>query len=219
MPRARAAAPAGFPVPPRREPEPEEEDAMPEWLVWTLWIAGALVVVFLVGGMCLPREFKVSRSVVIAAAPETIHPYLDDLSKWPRWSPFDTEDPSIVWEPGGGPVAGVGAKRSWKSRKMGDGSQWITASDPRKGVSMKLAMAGGSFEPFDIEFTLNPESGGTRVEWTDSGRVPSGPHWRWMGKLMIEPMCGRSFEKGLSALKRLVEAESGVPVARAATGS
>lgn len=181
---------------------------MPDWLVMTLWIVGGVLVVFFVGGMLLPREFKVARAIVIAAPPEKIHSYLEDLATWPRWSPFDTEDPGIVWEQNSGPTRGVGAKRSWKSKKMGDGSQWITASDPRTGVAMKLAIAGGSFEPFDIDFALTPETGGTRVVWTDSGRLPSGPHWRWMGKLMVGPMCGRMFAKGLKALQRVVEEES-----------
>jgi hypothetical protein len=178
---------------------------MPDWAVTTLWILGGVLVVFLVGGMLLPRGFRVSRSIVIAAPPERIHPFLDDFSRWPLWSPFDTQDPGIAWENAGGPVAGVGAKRSWKSRKMGDGSQWITASVPGKGVSMKLAMAGGGFEPFDLEFALTPAPGGTRVAWTDSGRLPAAPHWRWMGFLMVGPVCGRMFEKGLQALKRIVE--------------
>ena len=180
---------------------------MPDWLATTLWIVGPLLVVFFVGGMLLPRDFKVERSIVIAAPSEKIHPHVDSLAKWPAWSPFDTEDPTIVWEQGE-QVAGVGAKRSWKSKKMGDGSQWITASDPKTGVSMKLAMAGGCMEPFDIAIKFAPESGGTRVTWTDTGRFPSAPHWRWMGFLFVERMCGKMFEKGLKALKHVVEDES-----------
>jgi hypothetical protein len=182
-----------------------QEDLMPDWLMTTLWIVGGVLVVFVVGGMLLPREFKVSRSIVIAAPPEKIHPFLDDFAKWPRWSPFDTQDAGFVWDKTTAPLAGVGAKRSWTSKKVGDGSQWITASDPKRGVSTKLAVAGGRFEPFDIDFALTPDAGGTRVACTESGRLPSAPHWRWMGAVMVGPMCGRMFEKGLKALKRVVE--------------
>ena len=177
---------------------------MPDWLQTTLWIVGGVAVVFVVVGMMLPREFTVARSIVIAAPAERVHRFVDDLSTWPRWSPFDTEDPNIVWDDSP-QLAGVGARRAWKSKKMGDGSQSITASDPKTGVSMKLAMTGGCMEPFDIRFDYAPEAGGTRVTWTDSGRLPAAPHWRWMGKLMIEPMCGKAFEKGLAALKKVVE--------------
>jgi len=180
---------------------------MSGWLVVTLWIVGGVAVVFFVGGMLLPRDFKFTRSIVIAAPLEEIHPHVDSLNKWPAWSPFDTEDPTIVWERSG-VQSGVGAKRSWKSKKMGDGSQTITASDRKTGVSMKLAMAGGCFEPFDIRIAFAPEQGGTRVTWTDSGRLPAAPHWRWMGNLLLPSMCGKMFEKGLKALKHVVEDSS-----------
>jgi hypothetical protein len=180
---------------------------MPVWLVVAICIVGAVAVVFFVGGMMLPRYFRISRSIVIAAPSERVHPFVDDFAKWPLWSPFDTEDPSIVW----GEMnqsAGVGAKRSWKSKRMGDGWQSIERSDARTGVAMKLGMdAGGcgDMPPFDIEFTYAPESGGTRVTWTDFGRLPSAPHWRWMGALLLPRMLGKTFEKGLAALKREVE--------------
>jgi hypothetical protein len=177
---------------------------MPDWLQTTLWIVGGVAVVFVVVGLMLPRDFKVARSIVIAAPPERIHPYVDSFEKWPLWSPFDTEDPTIVWE-NSTQLSGVGAKRSWKSKKMGDGSQWITRSDPRTGVAMKLAITAGGFDPFDIDFAYAAESGGTRVTWTDSGRIPSGPHWRWMGVLVMPRVCGNAFDRGLAALKREVE--------------
>ncbi len=178
---------------------------MPDWLVTALWIAGGVLVVFVVGGLLLPRAFKVSRSIVIAAPPEKIHPHIDSLARWPAWSPFDTEDPSIVWEKAD-KESGVGASRSWKSKKMGDGSQTITASDPKTGVSMKLVMIGSCFEPLDIRFDYAPQAGGTRVTWSDSGNLPAAPHWRWMGFVLVPIMCGRAFDKGLAALKRVVEA-------------
>jgi carbon monoxide dehydrogenase subunit G len=175
-------------------------------VIW-LWIVGGLVVVYFVGGYLLPREFKVSRSIVIAAPPERVHAFVDDFRKWPLWSPFDTEDPGIVW--GEMPQAsGVGAKRSWKSKKMGNGWQSITRSDPKTGVAMKLGMDSGGcgdMAPFDIEFAYATEAGGTRVTWTDFGRLPSAPHWRWMGNLLLGSMLGKSFEKGLKSLKSRVE--------------
>ena len=176
---------------------------MPDWLVMTLWIVGGVLVVFFAGGMLLPRAFKVSRSIVIAATPETIHPFVDSFRNWPRWSSFDTADPDIRFDLGE-PSSGVGAKRSWKGRVMGDGSQWIVASDPRTGVSMKLDM---THMEHLFDFTFAPEAGGTRVTWSDSGLFPAAPHWRWMGNLFLQSMLGGMFEKGLKELKRVVEEE------------
>jgi len=180
---------------------------MPGWLVITLWIVGGLVAVVVGVGLMLPRAFAISRSIVIAAPAETIHPFLDSFRNWPRWSSFDTADPDIVFD-SPEPSSGVGAKRSWKGRRMGDGSQWIVASDPRKGVSMKLDM---THMEHTFDFAFAPEAGGTRVTWSDRGLFPAAPHWRLMGNLFIERMLGGMFEEGLAALKRVVEEPASAP--------
>ena len=59
--------------------------------------------------------------------------------------------------------------------------------------------------PFDLRFDFAPDAGGTRVTWTDRGTLPSAPRRRWMGTLLIGRICGRQFEKGLAALKNIVE--------------
>ena len=174
---------------------------MPGWLEVTLWVVGGGIVLALGVGLLLPRPFEISRSIVIAAPPERIHPFLDSLRNWPRWSPFDTEIEDIRYE-FAEPSSGVGAKRTWTSRQMGVGSQEIVASDPRKGVSMKLRMTHMDHF-FDI--ALVPEAGGTRVTWSDRGEFPAAPHWRLIGTLFIESMVGGMFARGLVALKRVVE--------------
>ena len=55
-----------------------------------------------------------------------------------------------------------------------------------------------------VEFTIEPQQGGSRVAWTMKGRQP------FIGKLFSlvmnpEKMVGGTFEKGLADLKRLVE--------------
>ena len=174
---------------------------MPGWLEIALWIFGGFVVLVVGVGLLLPRPFEISRSVVIAAPPERIHPFLDSFRNWPRWSTFDTADPDIRFDTPE-PSAGVGAKRTWKGRTMGEGAQWIVASDARSGVSMKLDM---THMEHAWDFTFAPDAGGTRVTWKDSGLFPSAPHWRLLGHLFIGSMMGGMFEKGLAALKRVVE--------------
>jgi hypothetical protein len=174
---------------------------MPGWLLLTLLIVGGLVVLAVAVGLMLPRPFDISRSIVIAAPPERIHPFLDSFRNWPRWSSFDAADPDMVFDTPE-PSAGVGARRSWTGRTMGNGSQWIVASDPAKGVTMKLDM---THMEHTFDFAFAPEAGGTRVTWSDRGEFPSAPHWRLLGHLFIERMLGGMFEQGLASLKRVVE--------------
>ncbi len=174
---------------------------MPGWLILTLWIVGGLAVLVVGVGLLLPRPFAISRSIVIAAPPEAIHPFVDSLREWPRWSTFDTADPDIRFEVSE-PSAGVGARRTWKGGRMGEGSQEIVASDARTGVSMHLEM---THMDHTFEFVYTAEAGGTRVTWSDRGEFPAAPHWRLLGTLFIDRMLGEMFEGGLAQLKQVVE--------------
>jgi hypothetical protein len=168
-----------------------------------LWVVAVLLVVVFGGGMLLSPKWEVTRSRVIAAKPEAIHAYVGDLAKWPQWSPFDHEDPAMVIECGQ-PSAGVGARRSWRSESMGNGSQTIVTSDPAKGLKLLLEIEG--FPSFDVEFAYEPSAGGTNVTWTDRGDAGGNPINRWFA-VMMGPMLGSTFEKGLADLDAAVVAK------------
>jgi len=171
-------------------------------LKWIGIVVGALLVLLVVVGLLLPADWRVERSAVIAASPAAIHPHVDDLAKWPAWSPFDKEDPAMSMEVST-PSAGVGAWRTWKSEKMGNGRMEIVRTDPAKGVAITLTMEG--MDPFAIEFVYEPAGeGSTKVTWIDTGKAGANPFHRWM-MLAVDPMIGPYFERGLASLKTLVE--------------
>jgi hypothetical protein len=62
---------------------------------WVGIVVGGLFVLFVVIGFLLPSEWQVSRSIVIDAPPERVHPFVGSLAEWPRWSLFDKEDPDM----------------------------------------------------------------------------------------------------------------------------
>src|SRR5207249_4772718 len=117
-------------------------------------------------------------------------------------SPFEEEDPNIKITIDG-PSSGVGAKRSWKSDKVGNGSQTIVASDPAHGMKFDLEIEG--FPTFQGEFVYEPVAGGTKVTWTDKGDVGGSPINRWFAKMM-DGMMGSTFDKGLADLEAAVVA-------------
>lgn len=51
---------------------------------------GLLVLVAVLAGVAflLPREVAVSRAITIAAPPEAVFPYINDLKKFNAWSPW-----------------------------------------------------------------------------------------------------------------------------------
>lgn len=162
-----------------------------------------VLVVLVVVGALLPAQWKVQRAIVVQAPPAAIYPLVANLkSGWPQWSAFDSEDPAIQYTTSG-PAEGVGAARSWVSKKMGDGSQKILKADPAGGVEFELEMANG----FRMTGTLVFErsGAGTKVTWTDSGDVGANPLYRYLAAVM-DPMLGGTFERSLARLKAQAEA-------------
>jgi hypothetical protein len=178
-------------------------------LKWIGIVVGSLLLLIVVVGFFLSPEWRVERSVVVLAPPAAIHPYVADLAKWKDWSPFDHEDPAMTLEVSS-PSEGVGAWRSWKSEKMGNGRMDIVSTDPAKGVGMKLTMEG--WDPFGIDFVYEAAGdGATKVTWIDTGKAGANPFHRWM-VLAMDSMMGPYFERGLVSLKDL--SEKGAPPAK-----
>jgi hypothetical protein len=156
-----------------------------------------------VAGFLIPGDWRVTRSIVIDAPPAAVHPFVSDLANWPKWAPFEKGDPDMKITVGT-PSQGVGATRSWKSEKMGNGSQEIVRSDPATGIDYRLTIEG--MDPFDgaVRYAQAP-GGGTEVTWDDHGTV--GWPYTLMAPFM-EGMMGPQFEQGLRDLKDVVETTS-----------
>ena len=150
-----------------------------------------------------PDTFRVERSVKIKAAPERLHPLINDLHQFNTWNPYNKKDPAMQGTYRG-PAAGPGAGFDFEGNKdVGKGSIRIVASAPRK-VTMKLDM----LEPFEghntVEFSLAPQGETTDVTWAMHGPSP------FLAKLVgvfinMDRMIGRDFEAGLAGLKARAE--------------
>ena len=150
-----------------------------------------------------PDTFRVQRTVSIKAAPERLHPLINDLREFNTWNPYNKKDPSMQGSYRG-PAAGPGAGFDFQGNKdVGKGSIQIVESAPRQ-VTMKLDM----LEPFEghniVEFRLAPQGDSTAVTWAMHGPSP------FLGKLIgvfmnMDRMIGRDFEAGLADLKARAE--------------
>jgi hypothetical protein len=174
-------------------------------LVSILLLALLLILV----GFLLPSKWKVERSIVINAPVVSIYPLVANFkSGWPQWSSFDFEDPAIQYRYSG-PDEGVGAARSWTSKKMGDGSQEIIKADPASGVEFQLHMEKTDFV-LHGQLSFEPSGNSTKVTWHDDGEAGYNPMYRYMGALMNQ-MMGPTFEKSLAALKQKAEMKAVQP--------
>lgn len=153
-----------------------------------------------------PGTFRIERRQRIDAAPERIFPLINDLAEHVRWSPFDAPDPKTT-KTCSTPSHGVGAEQSWSGTgKSGAGRFFITESVAPRQLTMSLQMTKPMRCNNQVAFTLTPVAAATDVTWAMSGEVS------FLMKIFhvfcdMDAICGNEFEKGLLALKQIVESE------------
>jgi hypothetical protein len=170
--------------------------------IGAVMIAAILLVLIL--AVTKPGQFRVERSIDIAASAAKIFPYLDDLRQQRLWSPWDQKDPNMK-RTYSGAERGAGAIYEWDgNREIGAGRQEFVHVVPNERIDGKIDF----FRPFRasnrIEFLLKPAGSGTNVTWAIFGPMP------FMSKIMsvfisMDKMIGGEFEKGLVQLKALAE--------------
>ena len=167
-------------------------------------VALVVLVALLAGvGMLLPRQVHVERAIVIDAPAATIYALVDGFRQFNKWSPWAALDPNCKYTKEGPPF-GVGAKQSWVGdpKKVGSGSQEIIEAKPHEMVKSHL-----DFGPQGVataQFTLAPQTSGTKVTWGLDSDMGAGPIGRYFG-LMMDRMIGKDYETGLASLKTLAE--------------
>jgi len=160
-----------------------------------------IIVLFIVIGIFLPKNYTVSRSIVIDASPQQIHPYINNLNNWPKWSPWTENDPTLKVTVGD-IASGVGASQSWVG-KDGDGSLVFTASSLQEGIDYDVEFNQGQFKCKSI-FEYVPEGQNTDVIWEMKGKVDTPVIGGYFAAKM-DSWVGIEFEKGLQNLKKAVE--------------
>lgn len=171
---------------------------------------GVLVLILAAVALGLPAHVTVTRSVVVNAPEYAIYPYLNDLRKFPEWSPWADRDPNmkITYS---GPPEGKGAKMAWESEQpsVGTGSMEIVDTEQSRSVNLNANFNGLSGLS---SYQLTPAGAGSKVTWSFSYETGSSPIKRWKG-LMLDGFIGAEYLKGLQKLKAKVEGDR-APTAR-----
>lgn len=150
-----------------------------------------------------PDVFRVTRSLHIKAAADTIYPWMDNPKKAAEWSPWVKMDPDAAYTYEG-PDSGVGAITTWAGKKSGAGKLTITDIVPNERVTMRLDFYKPMVCTNTVDYILAADADGTTVSWTMYG--PNTLMGKFMGLFMnCEKICGDQFEIGLQHLKDLTE--------------
>ncbi len=170
-----------------------------------LIVLAAIVVVFVAVVAMQPSEFRVMRTATMSAPASAVFAQVNDLHKWEAWSPWAKLDPAAknAFE---GPPAGTGAIFRWAgNNQVGEGSMTITESRPNELIRFNLEFVKPMAGTSTAEFTFKPEGNQTAVTWSMTGKN------NFIAKAMclfmnMDHMVGGQFEKGLAAMKSIVEA-------------
>ena len=167
-----------------------------------LYLSVALLVGLLLAGLFISPEFNVEQSVVIQARPVDIHPYVDDLKQWPKWTPWQAIEPDIKIRYGN-VTRGIGASQSWQG-KGGSGHLNITASAPDNGIAYDIYFDKEEIPSIGaIEYQLL-DNNMTRVTWRMHGEIEF-PLLGGYIALITTMITADMFNKGLLRLKAVVE--------------
>jgi uncharacterized protein YndB with AHSA1/START domain len=164
----------------------------------------ALVGMVIAAAVLKSPDYRVERSLVIAASAERLFPYFDNHKKFNEWNPWAKMDPEAK-NTYSGPEAGVGAVASWDGKKVGKGSATITESQPNERIVQRMDWLEPMQGVSTVEFTFKSEDEGkTKVTWAMYG-TNEGLLAKVMSLIMdCETMCGPEFEKGLADVARIV---------------
>jgi uncharacterized protein YndB with AHSA1/START domain len=167
-------------------------------------VLGVIVLLLVGGGLVLPTDYALARSVVIEASPEQVHELVGDLTAWPRWTPWMEEDPSIETTFGSA-TTGVGASQEWTG-ESGGGNLTFTKCDPGAGIEYDMAFVQDGEEMPSTGFLhYSNEDSGTKVTWGMKGDVDQPLIGGYFAIMMDSFLVGPLFEKGLVKLKDEVE--------------
>lgn len=166
----------------------------------TVAIIVLTIIVLLIAALFLPNEIVISQKTLINSTSQVVFRQVNSMENYAKWSPFEEDETMInTYE---GPDAGVGAKRSWKGDKVGEGSMTISASTPYSLIqkSIEFGAQGKAIETWNFEDT----AGFTRVVWTTKIYDLTYPIGRLFGVMMDDMMLTAQL-KGLRKLKELSE--------------
>jgi hypothetical protein len=174
-------------------------------LPYYILIALAAIVLILIAVVAMqPADFRITRKASMAAPQSKVFAQVNDFHLWQAWSPWAKMDPAMksTYE---GPASGTGAIYSWVGNKqVGEGRMTILESRPSDFIRINLEFLKPFKATNTAEFTFQPEGGQTGVTWSMIGK--KGFMFKAFGLIMnMDKMVGNDFEKGLAAMKSIVE--------------
>ncbi|MDP2575092.1 SRPBCC family protein [Vibrio penaeicida] len=160
-------------------------------------IVGILILLS-VGALLLPRHIKVERNTLLPSGAKKVLELASSNRGYQQFNPYKSEDPNLKITHFG-PETGVGSGFHFNG-KDGKGSQTVASiSDTSVQYNIDLGAMGQPTQMIKAE----PNKNGVLVTWQMNMDLGMNPISRVFG-LFMDKMVGKTFEKGLTNLARVV---------------
>lgn len=172
-----------------------------------LYILLGIIILFVLLALIAPKDYKVSRSIVINKPLPEVFQYLKHIKNQDQWSPWKKRDPNMKQE-FVGTDGEVGFIAKWDGNKeVGLGEQEIINITENVSVEARLRF----FKPWKSESDAITKvedmgNGKTKVTWGFSGKnkIPANI---FMMLYNVDKHVGKDFEEGLASLKEVLESK------------
>lgn len=144
-----------------------------------------------------------SATATINAPIAEVFALLNDLGRLSEWTPFAKMDKSMTWSIGE-LSTGVGAVYSWSGKRIGKGTQTITAITKPTEIHSRMTFGTKNFA--DTSYVLRAVGDATEVTWAMSGQRGLGDQIV-ASVLGLDKMMNKNFATGLADLKTLLESK------------
>jgi len=175
------------------------------FLLFLFFVVAATFILSLV----LPVNQKIEKTITINAPVNVVYDHLSRLSGFTKWALWTQNDPTAKYTFSGNDGT-AGASTHWTGDPAisGDGDMRITSLEANKRIVHQIEFIKPAKRSATSSFTLYEKGGTTTVTWNFAMKTPRP--WNVFNLFYsMEKEKGAEFEKGLSALKTMIESEQG----------
>jgi hypothetical protein len=161
-----------------------------------------LIALLFIVAIFLPSQYRVERSVEVNQPVGIVYGYVADFNNFHQWSPWTILDPNHPYEVTGD-SGKVGQKYFWDGDLIGSGYMVFTEFKPYDLIISDIVFLAPQEGEGVVDWKFNSNDNKTKVTWGLTGNADY-PLGRYYG-LMMDNFLGKSFEEGMSNLKKEVE--------------
>lgn len=174
-----------------------------KFVKYVLILSASILLIIVLGGLLLPSQYKIERSIVINGSISEIEDNIIDLRKWENWSYMSSrKDTSIIFNYQQNNI-GPYSSAKWESDFMGEGILRIYDYKPSQNIYYEIVIKENDHK-INGTFFIDSTSQGIKVRWLDYGDLGINPIARIFGMFM-ERYIGQDQENSLKELKKIIE--------------